>query len=69
MKEMIYQRIKTYEMGAFRFVFAKQVRGWYKPQSGYSDRGVEGEARLDQQDRLRLSADLQVSLNRPACDQ
>ena len=44
MKEVIYQRIKTYEMGVFCFEIAKQVRGWYKPQSGYSTRGVEGEA-------------------------
>jgi hypothetical protein len=44
MKEMIYQHIKTYEMGLFCFVRPKQVRGWYEPQSGYSARGVEDEA-------------------------
>ena len=44
MKEVIYQRIKTYEVGLFCFVSPKQVRGWYKPQSGYSARGVEDEA-------------------------
>jgi hypothetical protein len=40
----VYQRIKTYEMGLFCFVSPKQVRGWYKPQSGYSALSVEDEA-------------------------
>jgi len=40
--EMIYQRIKTYETGLFCFVSPKQVRGWYKPQSGSATRSVRG---------------------------
>lgn len=42
--EMMYQRVKTYETGLFCFVSPKQVRGWYKPQSGSATRSVEDEA-------------------------
>ena len=34
MKGMIYQHIKTYEMGLSSLVSPRQVRGWYEPQPG-----------------------------------
>lgn len=67
MKGMIYQRIKTYEMGLFCVESPRQVRGWYEPQPGISPRrggrGLKGSC------VFCPSVGLQDGLNRLVCDQ